>query len=127
MNNIINGIHHDLEHMDQICLHCGAKFWMSKKNQRSTQISPTFTICCVDGKVKLIFLLKSLPYSMNMYTSLGSKANSFCKNARSYNSLLACILFKTNVNEEFQKTGVSNFVIHDQVYHLIRSLLPEKG
>ena len=64
---------------------------------------------------------------MNMYTSLGSEANFFRKNARSYNSLLACTLFETNVNEEFQKTKVSNFVIHGQVYYLIRSLLPEEG
>src|SRR6266498_2971439 len=66
MNNTTDGVHHDLGHMDQICLHCGAKFWMGEKNQRSTQISPTFTICCADGKVKLTSLLKLPPYLMNM-------------------------------------------------------------
>ncbi|CAI2196417.1 16124_t:CDS:1 [Funneliformis geosporum] len=125
INNNID-IRHDLESMNQLCLHCGAKFWMDEKNQRSTQISPTFSVCCVNRKVRLLPLLKPPPYLMNLYTSLESEANSFRKNVRSYNSLLACISFGTNVNDEFQSKGVSNFSIHGQVYNLIRPLLPEK-
>src|SRR5687767_10391814 len=77
MNNNTDDIRHDLGHMNQICSHCDAKFWMGEKNQRSTQISPTFTVCYADGKVKLTSLLKPPPYLMNMYTSLGPEANSF--------------------------------------------------
>jgi len=96
----------------QIYSHCGTKFWMDEKNKKSTQISLTFTVCCANRKVKLAPLLKPPPYLMNMYTSLEPEANSFRRNARSYNSLLACTSFGANVNEEFQKTGVSNFIIY---------------
>jgi hypothetical protein len=113
--------------MDQLCLHCDAKFWIDEKNQKSTWISPTFSVCCANGKVKLMPLLKPPPYLMNLYTSSESEANSFRRNVRSYNSLLACTSFGANVNDEFQNRGVSNFSIHGQVYHLIGTLLPEEG
>ena len=126
-NNNTVSIRHDLGNMDQLCSHCNAKFWMAEKNQKSSHASPTFTVCCSDGKVNLSPLLKPPPYLMNLYTSSGSAADSFRKNVRSYNSLLACTSFGANVNKEFQGRGVSNFVIHGQVYHLIGSLLPEEG
>ncbi len=126
INNNID-IRHELGSMDQLCLHCGAKFWMDEKNQRSTQVSPTFSVCCANGKVRLMPLLKPPPYLMNLYTSSESEADSFRRNARSYNSLLACTSFGANVNDEFQGRGVSNFSIHGQIYHLIGPLLPEEG
>ena len=70
---------------------------------------------------------KPPPYLMNLYTSSESEANSFRRNVRSYNSLLACTSFGANVNDEFQGRGVSNFSIHGQIYHLIGPLLPEEG
>ena len=117
----------DLGRMNQVCIHCGSKFWMNEKDQRSTYISPTFTICCAGGKVNLPSLLEPPPYLIELYTSSGSVANSFRKNIRGYNSLLACTSFGANVNDEFQGRGVSNFSIHGQVYHLIGQLLPEEG
>jgi hypothetical protein len=118
---------HELGRMDQICTHCGAKFWMDEKDQHSSQSFPTFTVCCAGSKVRLPCLLRPPPYLMNLYTSLESEANTFRKNIRSYNSLLACTSFGTDVNGEFQRSGVSNFTIHGQVYHFIGSLLPNKG
>jgi len=117
----------DLGRMNQVCIHCGSKFWMNEKDQRSTYISPTFTICCAGGKVNLPSLLEPPPYLIELYTSSGSVANSFRKNIRGYNSLLACTSFGANVNDEFRGRGVSNFSIHGQVYHLIGQLLPEEG
>ncbi|CAI2198545.1 16632_t:CDS:2, partial [Funneliformis geosporum] len=78
INNNID-IRHDLGSMNQLCLHCVAKFWMDEKNQRSTQISPIFSVCCVNGKVRLLSLLKPPPYLMNLYISSESEANSFRK------------------------------------------------
>ncbi|CAI2163948.1 7233_t:CDS:1 [Funneliformis geosporum] len=100
---------------------------MDEKNQRSIQISSTFSVCCINGKVRLLPLLKPPLYLMNLYTSSESEANSFRKNVRSYNSLLAYTSFGANVNDEFQSKGVSNFSIHGQVYYLIGPLLPEEG
>ncbi|PKC04553.1 hypothetical protein RhiirA5_248029, partial [Rhizophagus irregularis] len=113
--------------MDQICTYCGAKFWMNEKDKHSTQNSPSFAVCCAGGKVGLPPLLRPPPYLMNLYTSLEPEANAFRRNVRSYNSLLACTSFGADVNGEFQRSGLSNFTIHGQVYHFIGSLLPNEG
>ncbi|CAG8661536.1 18179_t:CDS:2 [Rhizophagus irregularis] len=118
---------HDLGRMDQICTYCGAKFWMNEKDKHSTQNSPSFAVCCAGGKVGLPPLLRPPPYLMNLYTSLEPEANAFRRNVRSYNSLLACTSFGADVNGEFQRSGLSNFTIHGQVYHFIGSLLPNEG
>ncbi|RIA90058.1 hypothetical protein C1645_738150 [Glomus cerebriforme] len=110
-----------------MCIHCGAKFWMQEKDHNSSQTSPTFAMCYAGGKVYLPPLLEPPPYLLNLYTSSGSDAKSFRKNIRGYNSLLACTSFGANVDEQFQRAGVSNFQIHGQVYHRIGSLLPDKG
>ncbi|CAB4491168.1 unnamed protein product [Rhizophagus irregularis] len=110
---------HDLGRMDQICTYCGAKFWMNEKDKHSTQNSPSFAVCCAGGKVGLPPLLRPPPYLMNLYTSLEPEANAFRRNVRSYNSLLACTSFGADVNGEFQRSGLSNFTIHGQVYHFI--------
>ena len=118
---------HELGRMDQICIHCGAKFWINEKDQKSSQTSPSFTVCCAGGKVKLSPLLKPPAYLLNLYTSPNSDAALFRKNIRGYNNLLACTSFGANIDERFQRQGVSNFQIHGQIYHRIGSLLPENG
>ena len=125
-----NGIgikRHKLGRMEQLCTYCGAKFWMEEKGQNSSQTFPSFPVCCAGGKVSLPPLLRPPSYLMDLYTSSNSDAVSFQKNIRGYNNLLACTSFGTNVSNEFQKQGISNFRIHGQVYHRIGSLLPEDG
>ncbi|RGB27075.1 hypothetical protein C1646_769599 [Rhizophagus diaphanus] len=56
-------------------------------------------------KVNLPPLLEPPPYLLNLYTSSRSDANTFCKNIRGYNSLLACTSFGAKINEEFQRKG----------------------
>src|SRR2546429_9901416 len=56
--NLMDGQHisikrHELERMNQICVHCGAKFWMEEKNIHSRQTSPSFAVFCAGGKVSL--------------------------------------------------------------------------
>ena len=131
--NLLNGQQyiglkrHELERMDQICIHCGAKFWIKEKDHNSSQTFPTFAICCAGGKVSLPPLFKPPSYLLDLYTSLSSNANSFRKNIRGYNNLLACTSFGADIDERFRGQGVSNFRIHGQIYHLIGSLLPEDG
>ena len=126
-NNITEIVRHDCGRMDQLCSYCGSKFWIGERNQKSTLTSPTFFVCCAAGKVRLTPLLKPPPYLMDLYSSSRSEAISFRRNIRGYNSLLACTSFGANVNDEFQRRGVSNFSVHGEVYHLIGSLLPEEG
>lgn len=120
-------VRHELERMDQICSHCGAKFWIDERDCNSSQRSPTFAICCAGGKVHLPPLLKPPSYLIDLYTSSEPNANSFRKNIRGYNSVLACTSLGANINKEFQRQGVSNFRIHGQVYHRIGPLLPEEN
>ena len=118
---------YELGRMDQVCIHCGAKFWIDERDQKSSKTSPSFAVCCAGGKVKLLPLLKPPSYLLDLYTSSGPDANSFRKNIRGYNNLLACTSLGANIDERFQRQGVSNFQIHGQVYHRIGSLLPENG
>ncbi|CAG8779155.1 16645_t:CDS:2, partial [Acaulospora morrowiae] len=93
------------------------------QDYNSSRESPTFAICCAHGKVCLQPLSKPPSYLLDLYTLTGSDADSFCKNIRGYNNILACMLFGANINK-FQGREVSNFQIHGQVYHHIGSLLP---
>ena len=102
-------VRHKLERIDQICSHCNAKFWIDERDCNSSQRSPTFAICYADGKVHLPPLLKSLSYLIDLYTLSEPNINSFCKNIRGYNSVLACTSLGANVNKEFQRQDVSNF------------------
>src|ERR1051325_7880693 len=113
--------------MDQLCVHCGARFWMDEKDQNSKRTFPSFAVCCAGGKVSLPPLLRPPSYLMNLYTSTGSDADFFRSNIRGYNNLLAFTSFGANVNNEFQSKGISNFSIYGQVYHLIGPLIPEEG
>src|SRR3954471_3703334 len=54
----INIKRHELKRMDQICVYCGAKYWIDEKDQGSSLISPSFAVCCANGKVSLSPLLK---------------------------------------------------------------------
>ena len=119
-------IRHDLGGMDHTCIHCGAKFWLDERDQKSSRISPTFAMCCASGKVCLPPLLKPPPYLLHLYTSSQNDASSFRKNIRAYNSILSCTSFAANVDQSFLGQGVSNFRVHGQIYHFIGPLLPEE-
>ena len=118
---------HELGRINQICICCGAKFWVEEKNHNSRKNSLAFTKYCADGKVILPSLLEPPSYLLNLYTSSDPISNSFRKNIRGYNNLLACTSFGADIDERFQRQGISNFQIHGQVYHCIGSLLPEVG
>src|SRR3990170_6297341 len=123
----INIRRHELERMDQICIHCNAKFWINEKDQNSSLALPSFALCCAGGKVNLSPLLKPPQYLLDLYTSSNSDAISFHRNIRGYNNLLACTSFGANINNEFQGRGISNFKIYGQICHHIGSLLSENG
>src|SRR5690349_7423647 len=80
---------HDLGRMNQICVHCGAKFWIEVKEHHSSKTTPSFARCCAGGKVTLPSLLKPPQYLMDLYTSSSPNAVLFRKNIRGYNNLLA--------------------------------------
>src|SRR5688500_14562475 len=67
---------HELGRMNQICIKCGAKFWIEEKQNKS-KTSPLFAVCCAGGKVSLPPLLKPPQYLLDLYTSSNSDAKSF--------------------------------------------------
>jgi len=87
--------------MDQICIHSNAKFWIDERDQKSSQASSSFAVCCAGGKVSLPPLLKPPLYILDLYTSSSSDAALFRKNTRGYNNILACTSFGANINERF--------------------------
>ncbi|RIA93996.1 hypothetical protein C1645_690212, partial [Glomus cerebriforme] len=114
--------------IDQMCLHCGAKFWLCEKDRNSSLSSSRFAMYCAGGKLRLPPVFDSpFPYLLDLYTSSHSDAISFCKNIRAYNGILACSSFGANIDKSFQGQDVSNFKIHGQIYHHIGSLLPDEG
>jgi len=123
----VEGVCHELGKMDQICIYCDAKFWLNEKDRNSSCLFPKFAVCCASGKVYLPHLLELPSYLLNLYTLPNPSANLFRKNIRAYNNILACILFRTNIDENFQTPSIFNFRIHGQVYHCIRLLLPDEG
>ena len=67
VNDINEIARHELGRMDQICVHCGAKFWMGEKDRNSRLTSPTFVTCCARGKVQLPSLIEPPSYLLNLY------------------------------------------------------------
>ncbi|CAG8783607.1 12841_t:CDS:2, partial [Dentiscutata erythropus] len=70
----------------------------ASRHKNSRYAAPRFLLCCTNSKVQLLPLLEPPPYLLNLYTSTNSDAVEFHKHARDYN-----------------------------IYHLIGSLLPNKG
>src|SRR6266542_1840169 len=105
----VEGVCHELGKMDQICIYCDAKFWLNEKDRNSSCLFPKFAVCCASGKVYLPHLLELPSYLLNLYTLPNPSANLFRKNIRAYNNILACTLFRTNIDENFQTLDISNF------------------
>ncbi|RGB40780.1 hypothetical protein C1646_798050 [Rhizophagus diaphanus] len=104
---------HELGRIDQICTHCGTKFWIEEKHNSET--SPSFTIYCADDKVRLPPLLKLPPYLLYSYSSSSSDANLFFKNIRSYNTLLSYTYLKPILIKNF-KDKMMNYLLCKFVY-----------
>src|SRR2546430_14209866 len=58
--NLLGGQHisikcHELGRIDQICVHCGAKFWIDERNHRSNQTSPSFALPTMSSELEEIY------------------------------------------------------------------------
>ena len=84
--------------MNQLCSHCNIKFWLQKKEYKSSQVSSILMICYVSSKIYLLPLLEPLTYLLNLYTLSAFNADSFYKNIRAYNNILICISFDANID-----------------------------
>ncbi len=84
----------------QTCFRKKKKIKIKKK--KSSQAFSIFSTCCAHKKVSLPLLTRLLSYLLNLYTLSKPNANSFCKNIRCYNNVLAYILFEADI-DKFQE------------------------
>ncbi|PKY52610.1 hypothetical protein RhiirA4_470353 [Rhizophagus irregularis] len=83
----INIEHHELGRVNQICTHCGAKFWIDERNHNSSQTFPSFAYTTRPPFQSNDALLEPPSYFLDLYASSSSESSSFRKNIR------ACIKF----------------------------------
>ena len=88
------------------CSFCGAFRYRNERN-----------FCCSKGKVNKVPLLKDPPGEMKKLF----ENESFLKNARGYNNVLAMASVGCKTPEEFKG---ANFKIQGKVHHKIGSLIP---
>ena len=111
------------------CQHCGAMFWLSEKLSSSSMSSPKFSLCCMQGKVRLPHPHQPLGYLKFLMEDKESiQAKEFRENICAYNALFAF----TSMGGQFDKTinrGDRPFVyrLHGQNFHRIGTLLPNEG
>ncbi|CAG8791931.1 18946_t:CDS:2 [Dentiscutata erythropus] len=116
----IKTLRYDMRRMDQTCRYCKAKFWILEKNQNSGLAFPRFSVCCVNGKVKLPFLFQPPPHLLELYTLNTLLASEFQKNVRGYNTVLACTFFGSNsiVIRKRQLSSICSIYIYDTAYEV---------
>ena len=73
------------------CQYCGAILWYEERTIKSTNTrQPKFSICCMEGRVRLPLLSQPPPYLQYLLsTTSGQIGVHFRKNIRVYNSMFA--------------------------------------
>jgi hypothetical protein len=111
---------------DVPCSKCGAHMWARERLARSSERSPTFSLCCERGTVRLP-LLQETPDPLWLYHESNLPQHKrFCEQIRVYNSTLAFTSVGVKLDDRFTWSGgVPTYRIHGQLSHHIGSLLPK--
>lgn len=109
------------------CQYCKALLWCEERlNSNKGTTTPTFGICCKQGKIDLPPLREPPPYLRNLLRSEGQDSVNFKENIRSYNSMFSFTSMGGVVDKEINTSkGPYVFRLHGQNYHHIGTLLPE--
>lgn len=71
------------------CQYCGALLWREERvNKSVTRGKFKFTLCCLNGKIKLPKPFPTPPFLLNLYNDK-DKCHAFLRNIRLYNSMFA--------------------------------------
>jgi len=103
--------------------------WFAERiNKKQKNKSPTFTLCCGKGSVKLP-LLKDSPALINkLLTGDDALSRNFRENIRIYNMIFAMTSLGGRVDNSMPKgKGPNMFRLQGGNYHLIGSLKPNPG
>ena len=104
---------------DQICRHCGARFWYDEKIV-STRRRVDYHKCCNAGKARLEGQREYPQYIKDLFTN-----RHFMENIRAYNQIFAMTSFCAEIDNSINMgRGPYVFKISGQLYHRIGSLCP---
>ncbi|KAJ6957546.1 hypothetical protein NC653_039492 [Populus alba x Populus x berolinensis] len=111
------------------CRHCNAFFWLQERLARSSKKNPSFSLCCLNGRVSLPTVQPTPPIlDFLLDPSNGSALKKFRDNIRAYNSMFAFTSMgakiDTSVNDQ---PALYVFKISGHCHHLLGSLLPVDG
>jgi hypothetical protein len=101
--------------------------WARERLARSFEQSPTFSLCCERGTVRLPLLQETLDPLRLYHESNLPQHKRFREQIRVYNSALAFTSVGVKLDDHFTWSGgVPTYRIHGQLSHRIGSLLPEQ-
>ncbi|XP_010445013.1 PREDICTED: uncharacterized protein LOC104727621 [Camelina sativa] len=111
------------------CSYCGAMMWYDERiNKRRRSKKPKFSLCCLQGTVKLPLLKEALELIRELLSKDDALSRHFRENIRAYNMLFAFTSLGGQVDRSVEKgKGPKKFQLHGQNFHKIGSLKPEDG
>ena len=108
-----------IEPMIFICDYCEAKLF--KREIKSARI------CCMNGTVELPNLQQVPDALKSLFINNSEASKEFQKNIRGYNCAFSCTSIGINLDHDLasSRKGIYTFRIQGQMYHRIKSLLPD--
>lgn len=118
---------HNLGRMNILCSRCHAAHWLAEKLSNSSEQSPRFGLCCLDGKVQLSVLESPPEPLQQLLTSNERSAAKFRNDMWKYNRAFA--FTSIGVQEDYsinERAGPPVFCICGELYHRSGALVPEE-
>ncbi|CAI0375527.1 unnamed protein product, partial [Linum tenue] len=115
-----------LGHPDCVCQFCGAIMWRQESTFATrNHKTPKFTLCCMEGKVKLPPIKQPPPFLKWLLESDHNLAKHFREFIRAYNAVFSFTSMGGKVDHSVNHgRGPYVFCVGGQIYHHIGSLLP---
>ena len=117
----------DIGDPEYLCRFCGAQMWFDERVKRFRgHYSPSFSLCCSMGKIKLEELKRPPEYLRSlMFNNESDEARNFRDHIRTYNMMFSFTSLGGRIDKSVN-TGVGPHVfrLNGQNHHRIGSLLP---
>ncbi|XP_012850131.1 PREDICTED: uncharacterized protein LOC105969906 [Erythranthe guttata] len=119
----------DLGDQSYECQSCGAMMWCAERLDKHMNTSrPDFSLCCQKDKVQLPYMKNAPPTLSNLLFGTDRQSKHFHDNIRSYNMMFAFTSLGGKVQTSINTgAGPYTFLLQGQNYHMLGSMLPEKG
>ncbi|CAN7051370.1 unnamed protein product [Brassica rapa subsp. trilocularis] len=115
---------------DYNCSHCGAIMWYGERlNKRRNAKNPTFSLCCMQGQVKLPLLKEPPPVLKNLLQGDDPRSRHFQRHIRPYNMVFSFTSLGGRVERSLKKgRGPDMFQLQGENYHLLGAgITPPEG